>query len=174
VDVSTGGSECSLCGRPLSEHDQHFRFTLPDPVLDTSDREAAAGTWMSSDDPRSSVMMQVPGIGSFVRALLPVSLTGGFAVTFGVWLAVHPQELQRIFSVWWEPEYAQLSFDGRLANAIPPWGLLAAPATAVVRDAEETPYCAASENRELARVLTEQWPHDVVLGAIRDRQRERK
>lgn len=74
-------------------------------------------------------MMQIPGVGPFVRALLVVRLTGGYAVTYGVWAGVHPDDLQRAFRVWWAPEYENLRLDGLLANPIPPWGLLAAPVT---------------------------------------------
>ena len=31
-------------------------------------------------------MMQIPGIGPFIRALLVVRLAGGYAVTYGVWV----------------------------------------------------------------------------------------
>lgn len=34
-------------------------------------------SWLSHLSPETSVMMQVPSSGAFVRALLPVSLTGG-------------------------------------------------------------------------------------------------
>lgn len=47
-------------------------------------------------------MMQIPGVGPFVRAVLVVRLTGGYAVTDGVW--VHPGDLQRAFRLWQEPE----------------------------------------------------------------------
>ena len=114
-------------------------------------------------------MMQVPGVGAFIRALLPVALSGGFTVTFGVWLAVHPDELRRAFAIWWEPEYETLALDGRLANAVPPWGLLAAPVRAVVRDPNQTPYCDSSIDERLAAVLTNEWPHDLVLDAIGNR-----
>ena len=48
-------------------------------------------------------MMLVPNVGPFVRALPPFGLTGGYTVTFGVWVAVHPDDLQRAFAVWCEP-----------------------------------------------------------------------
>jgi len=135
-------------------------------VLDAPEQERTPGTWMSHGDARTSVMMQVPNIGAFVRALLPVRLTGGFTVTFGVWLGVHPDDLQHAFRVWWEDEYADLVLDARLANALPVWGLLMAPVRAVVRDTEQTPYCADSPNEKLAAVLTDEWPHRLVLDAI--------
>ena len=103
-----------------------MRFGLPDPVLDRSPEGLPDGTWLSHADPRTSVMMQVPGLGAFVRALLPVRLTGGHTVTYGVWVSIDPRDLQRAFPVWWQPEYARLELDGVLANALQPWGLLAA------------------------------------------------
>jgi hypothetical protein len=36
-------------------------------------------------------MMQVPALGTFVRAMLPVQLTGGHTVTYGgVWVGIDP------------------------------------------------------------------------------------
>jgi len=59
-----------------------------------------------------------------------------------------------------------LALDGRLANAIQPWGLLATPVRAVVRHPDETPYCESSPDPMLAEVLVKQWPHDLVLGPL--------
>jgi hypothetical protein len=111
-------------------------------------------------------MMQVPSVGAFVRALLPVSLTGGHTVTYGVWVAIAPQELQRVFEAWWAPHYKDLRLDGAVANSIEPWGLLAAPVSLAVRNPEHTPYCSASSDPQLRRVLSEQWPHEEVLAAL--------
>ncbi len=111
-------------------------------------------------------MMQIPGLGPFVRALLAVRLTGGYAVTYGVWVGVRPGDLQRAFRVWWEPEYEDLRLDGALANSIPPWGLLAAPVTLAVKDPEHTPYCVSSSDHVLSRVLGEEWPHKDILGTL--------
>ncbi|WP_211129038.1 hypothetical protein, partial [Sinomonas albida] len=65
-------------------------------------------------------MMQVNGVGAFVRALLPVRLSGGYSVTSGVWVAIDPSELQSVFEVWWKPEYVQLRLNGYLANEVMP------------------------------------------------------
>ena len=54
-----------------------------------------------------------------MRALLPVRLTGGYTVSFGVWLAVHPDDLQHIFAVGWEPDYARLVVHGWPVNSLP-------------------------------------------------------
>ncbi len=111
-------------------------------------------------------MMQVPNVGGFVRVLLPVHLTDGYTVTFGTWLGVHPDDLNRAFKVWWEPEYEDLQLDGRLANALPTWGLLGAPATTVVQDNDATPYVVHSSDPILSRVLAEEWSHEEVLARL--------
>jgi hypothetical protein len=157
---------CPTCGRPIDAHNRHVRFRLPDPVNELPDRERTPGAWLSHDEPEPSVMMQVPNVGAFVRCLLPVHLTGGFTVTFGVWLAVHPDELQRAFRVWWDPAYADLVLDGWLANALPGWGLLATPATARVRDVDQTPYIAATDEALLHAVLSDEWAHEEVLARL--------
>src|SRR5690349_19912586 len=147
---------CSICGRSRDAHNQHFRFRLPDPVLALAEREQTPGTWMSHADATSSVMMQVPGVGAFVRALLLVRLLGGDTVTFGLWLGVHPDELQRAFGEWWAPTYADLALDGHIANDVQPWGLLAKPVRALVKDADETPYVSYSDDPLTNKVLTEE------------------
>ncbi|HVQ88768.1 MAG TPA: hypothetical protein VMT88_11380 [Actinomycetes bacterium] len=139
---------------------------VPDPVLALPDQERTDGIWLSHRDPSSSVMMMVPELGAFVRVLLPVHLTDGYTVTFGAWLGVHPDELHRAFGVWWEPEYSDLALEGRLANALPKWGLLAVPAVAAVQNPDETPYIVGSSDPTLTRVLTDEWPHRDILDAI--------
>jgi hypothetical protein len=163
---ATAPGVCRLCGRPVSEHNRHVRFRLPDPVLDTPDQERTPGTWMSHDTVEDSVLLQVPAVGPFIRCLLPVKLTGGYTVTFGVWLGAHPDDLQRAFRVWWQPDYEAFSFDGRLANRLPSWGCLAAPAHATVQNAGHTPYVTRSADPVLARVLAAEWPHEQVLPAL--------
>lgn len=154
---------CPTCGDPLDGHDRHMRFILPDPVRDLADKERTPGTWMSGDTANGSVLMQVPRLGAFVRALLPIRLTAGYILTYGVWIAIDPRELRPIFDVWFEPEYAALRVEGLLANAIEPWGLLAAPVVATVRDISQTPYCTNSSDPILERVLHEEWPHELFL-----------
>ncbi|TDQ00192.1 DUF2199 domain-containing protein [Labedaea rhizosphaerae] len=158
-------TDCA-CGRPLDEHDRQIRFGLPDPVLDLPEREATAGVWLSHSTPGESVMMQVPGLGAFVRALLPVRLTGGYAVTYGVWIGVSPDDLQRAFRVWWAPEYVDLRLTGVLANRIAPWEVFGAAVELGVRDAEQTPWCEASPDAALASVLTQEWEHGPVLATL--------
>jgi hypothetical protein len=157
---------CGMCGRPLDAHDRNVRFRLPEPVLISPAQEKAPGAWLSGNSAETSVMMQIPSVGAFVRALLPVSLTGGYTVTYGVWVGISPAELQRVFAVWWEPEYKDLRLGGKLANSIQPWGLLGAPVSLAVRDPDHTPYCSGSPDTQLSRVLSEQWPHEHILDSL--------
>ena len=79
---------------------------------------------------------------------------------------VSPEDLQRAFAVWWEPSYRDLVLEGRLANALPVWGLLGAHPVATVVDPEATPHVTSSADAELAAVLGGSWPHDLVLPAL--------
>src|SRR5260370_16840184 len=90
--------------------------------------------------PRGISDDEIPSVGPFVRALLVVRLMGGYAVTYGVWVGVHPGDLQRAFRVWWEPEYENLRLEGALANSVPPWGLLAAPVPPPVTHPQPPPH----------------------------------
>jgi hypothetical protein len=93
---------------------------LPDSVLALPEREKTAGAWRDHVNARDADMMQAPSVGAFVQGLLPVQLTEGQQVTYGVWLAIHPAQLPELFDVWHKPEYADLQVDGWLANAIQP------------------------------------------------------
>ncbi len=157
---------CAICGRNQDSHNRHVRFRLPDPVLAAAEREKTPGTWMDDDDANKAVMMQVPGIGPFVRVVLPVILIGGHTITFGLWLGVHPDDFQRTVREWWAPTYPQLILQGRIGNDIQPWGLLARVATASVRSADQTPYLTASEDDVVRRVITDEWPHEPVIDAL--------
>lgn len=153
-------ARCPTCGRALDSHDRHLRFGLPEPVRSIPEEDRQDRTWQVED------MMQVQGCGAFIRALLPVKLTGDHSVTFGVWLAVHPEDLQRAFRVWWEPEYQAFAVDAWLANDLPVWGLLAAPVRAEVRRESEVPYVVSSQDPDMARVLAGEWDHELVLSAL--------
>jgi hypothetical protein len=155
-----------MCGRPVDEHDRHVRFRLPDPILERASQDRDPRVWKTADDPLEAVMLSSPDIGAFIRAVLPVLLTGGYTVTFGVWVGVHPDDLRRAYDIWWSPDYPEFVVDGLLANAIPPFGLLGSPVHLAVRDEGETPYCVSSHDPSLQRVLDGRWDHDLVLGAL--------
>ena len=159
---------CALCGHALSDHDKNIRFEWPDPVRFSELKENTPGTWLSHADAYTSVMMQVPGISPFVRALLPVHLTGGHSVTFGVWVAISPDDLQRTYRTWWDEDYQNLALDGVLANDVPPWKLVGLPVKLRVLNVDHTPYCVSSSDELVESVLSEVWPHDDILAAWPD------
>jgi hypothetical protein len=150
----------------MSLHDQHIRFSVPDPVLAVPDWEQRPGTWLAGPDPRESDLLQVPDIGAFVRALVPIRLAHEHTLTYGVWLAVGLPEFHSLITAWWAPKYGDLRFSGSLANAIAPWGLLGAPVQAEVRDAQEAPYCSQSSNPQMDAILHDEWPHDLLLSGL--------
>lgn len=160
-----GVDGCEVCGKPIELHDRHVRFGQPDPVLQAGEI-ASADLWMTGRDPASSVMMQVNGIGAFVRALLPVQLTGGHTITYGVWVGINPNELRHVFDTWWSPQYQELVLDGLLANTVEPWGLFGAPVHLRVLDPQHTPYCVESDNQQLRAVIEDQWDHQLVLSTV--------
>ncbi|MGN6634465.1 MAG: DUF2199 domain-containing protein [Oryzihumus sp.] len=155
-----------MCGHETNDHDRHVRFRLPEPVLRAPDRDSTAGTWTTNPDPAAAVMIVVPNVGAFLRALLPVHLAEGHTLTYGIWVGVHPEDLKRAFTVWWEPEYKDLQLAGHIANIVEPWGLLGQPVNLSVRDPDQTPYCTSSASVELHEVLTREWEHGPVLAAL--------
>lgn len=157
---------CKRCGRSVDEHDRDVRYRLPEPVLLLPEQDLTDGVWKSDDDPDAAVMMLVPDLGGFIRALVPVRLTGGYEVTFGVWVGVHPDDLGRAYDAWWTSGYSELRLEGRLANRLASWDVYAAPVQLAVLDTEAIPYCVSSTDPDLASVLGAEWDHEKVLAAL--------
>jgi len=98
--------------RRLAEYSHDMSgFKVPDPVLAASEDQRGKAS-QSDPDANRAVMMQVPEVGPLLRALLPVHLSGGYTLTFGLWLLVRPDDLQRAFRVWWSPEYVLFKVGG--------------------------------------------------------------
>jgi hypothetical protein len=153
---------CPSCGRPLDDHNRHIRFGVPEPVLSIPEGDRAALTW------GNDVLMQVEGIGGFVRILVPVKLTGGYTVTYGAWLSVESDDLRRAWEVWMDPAYADLRLGGVLANMLPGWEseTYVKPLETAVLNVEHAPYAIDSSDDFMRRVLQDEWPHEDVLAAI--------
>ena len=153
---------CPSCGRPLDEHDRHIRFGVPEPVLTIPEEERPARTW------GNDVLMQVDGLGSFVRILVPVKLTGGYQITYGAWLSVAPIDLRRAWELWNHPNYSDLRLAGFLANMLPGWEseTYMKPLEAAVLNIEHTPYAVDSSDDFMRRVIKEEWPHEQLLAAV--------
>lgn len=159
------GEPCALCGRSATAHGQDPRFVLPDRVAELPDREYTPGIAMTGETAEDSVLLKT-GSEGFIRATLPVRLVGGLTVQYGLWVEISPLALERAFEVWTEPGYGDLRLAGRLANAIPPWGLLDAAVQVAVGDPAELPVCVGSTDPELRKVLAGEFDHDFVLGAV--------
>ena len=154
---------CPTCGRPLNEHDRHIRFGVPEPVLSIPKEDRSGLTW------GNDVLMQVKGVGGFVRILVPVRLTGGYTVTFGAWLSVDSPDLRRAWEVWHDnASYKELRLQGVLANMLPGWEdeTYIKPVETAVLDVEHTPYAVDSTDEFMRRVIKDEWPHELVLAAI--------
>lgn len=119
--------------------------------------------WTTDPDPSAAVMMVVPELGGFVRALLPIKMTEGHALTYGVWIGVDSKSLKRAFKLWWSPKYSTLRITGALANPIQPWGLLGSPVDLAVLNPDATPYCTSSTDPACQLALTNVWEHDVPM-----------
>ena len=137
-------------------------------MLQIPEAEREERTW------GNDLLMQVQGVGAFVRILVPVHLTGGYTVTFGAWLGVHPDDLRNAYEVWHTDSYVDLALEGRLANMLPPWEseTFARPIRTSVRNHDEVPYATGSSDEFLRKVLTDEWPHELVLNAIAPYERQ--
>lgn len=155
-----------MCGRSRQAHNQHVRFRLPDPVVAAPQQDRTPGTWMSHGDATSSVMLQVPGIGPFVRVLLPVTLTGGDTLTFGVWLGLEPADMQRAFEEWW----ARLGQDPvrkSVATACQVWRLVGVPHDGRCGFRKQPPRLHVVPDASFEHELRVRgWDHDEVLDAL--------
>lgn len=158
---------CPDCGRPLQEHDRDIRFRWPDTLLESG---------MAPDDKRVHVIgpnieqaafLVVDDLGWFFRALVAIRLAHGYSVNFGVWVSVPSErELRHVHAVWDAPGYADLVVEARLANRIPPWDELGRSAHVVVADPEALPWVTRSSDPGLSEILSREWDHELVLGAL--------
>lgn len=161
--AQAGEQVCPNCGRSLDEHNRHIRFKLPEPVLEIPKEEREERTW------GNDVLMAVKDLGSFVRILIPVKLSGGYTVTYSAWLSVHPSDLRKAWEVWTEDDlYVQLRLNGFLANMLPAWEdeTYIKPLETAVLNPEHTPYAVDSTDEFMRRVLHDEWSHELVLAAI--------
>ncbi len=160
--VKSGGkasaTPCACCGvapdpsgRPLS-----ITFEQPDVIFDIEPE--LLDTW--GGDP----FLAIKDVGFFVRVLLPVKLTDGFAVNFGTWLETDPESFRQAWRTWNFPEYADLEIEGYVANRIEPWGTLPHELVkATVREMEDVPFLTSCDDETVTRILTETWPHAEVF-----------
>ena len=158
----SGGRTCPTCGRPLAEHAKHFRSRWPDSLAQIPESDWLDRKWGNDD------LLQVDGVGSFVRALVVVNLDQGETVTYRIWLEVMQEDLLHAWDVWETPAYAKLKLNGILANRLIGWpeATLNKFVEAVVLKRSEVPYVVNSTDTELCAIVHNEWPYHEVLRAI--------
>ncbi|MEV8587544.1 DUF2199 domain-containing protein [Streptomyces sp. NPDC051180] len=152
-------ASCSCCGDALADERRiDIRFGLPDAALGTPEEaRRTAG---------ADALLKVDGVGSFVRCLLPLKLSGDTELVLGTWLEVDEETLRRTASVWHdEAAYPGLVVRGRLANAVEPWGgeVLGLEMTARIADPGELPYLVEGHEPTAVGLLGDVWGRDHVL-----------
>ncbi|MHA6761845.1 DUF2199 domain-containing protein [Streptacidiphilus sp. PAMC 29251] len=150
---------CACCGAPTPDDKRiDVRFGLPDAVLGSGESSRRHPHGLQA-------LLATDNLGSFIRCLLPIGLTGDIELVIGTWLRISDADLALARDVWEEPAYGDLVLHGSLANSIRPWGdeLLGAPVTIAVRERHEIPYATASEHPVVSRILTSTWDRDYVL-----------
>ena len=149
---------CARCGIAPDPRGRPFPITFELPDVYSEIPEELLAAW--GEDP----FLAIKTIGFFVRVILPVKLTDGYSVDFGTWLEVHSEDFRTTWQTWNMPEYADLSIEGYVANAIEPWKKL--PHTlvrATVRDIDQVPYLTSCNDERMSKILGDTWPHDEVL-----------
>ena len=167
IGGKAASTPCSCCGiapdprgRPLT-----VTFSLPDVYYDV--HPVLLDTW--GEDP----FLAIKDVGFFLRVILPVKLTDGFAVNFGTWAQVDPEPFRDAWQTWNAPEYKDLDFKFGLGNKIEPWETsLRTHMRAVVKDIDQVPFVVDSPTELGTRILTEVWPHAEVLAPYADLLKE--
>jgi hypothetical protein len=129
-----------------------MRYQLPDELF-ALDESARVDVWQSPQDRADLATFRDRG---FVRVLIPVHLDDDSSVTFGGWLEVSHEDMVRVFRTWWSDAYRELRVEGRLANALPPWGaaVLGRAGAAEVLIDSQIPYVVSSTDPLFVDVLT--------------------
>lgn len=90
----------AFCGQPLDGHDLNFRLRFPDVVAEALD--AGFDVEELGGDPEHDTVIGIEDTW-FLRVLLGVRPTDGGRVTFGTWLEVTPDALDRVAEAWSTP-----------------------------------------------------------------------
>jgi hypothetical protein len=152
------GIPCACCGLTPDPGGKPFSVTFEQPDALFQVEPELLDTW--GGDP----FLAIKDVGFFIRVLLPIRLTDGFAVDFGTWLEVDAPDFRQAWRTWNFPEYSDLSISGYLDNEIAPLGALPhVLVTVAVRDPAAVPYVASSDDPAITRLLTETLPHAEVL-----------
>ncbi|MFD9124765.1 DUF2199 domain-containing protein [Kitasatospora sp. NPDC059571] len=169
-EATDSAPACSCCTGGPDPADPRFNLSLPDPVADLLERGQQDAIRFASD-----LMVATSTIGAFTRALLPVRLTDGRTVTFGVWVSIDRDTYARVSELGrdgTDEEYRTMRFDGLLASSPEPWGrriLRAEVSAGIPADSpydRPVPYLTATTHRTVTRIMNEAWaPAEVLTGS---------
>jgi hypothetical protein len=161
------GEPCACCGIAPDPRGLPFSvtFDVPDVYLDV--HPELLQSW--GDDP----FLAIKDVGFYLRVLMPVKLTDGFAVDFGTWVKIEPEAFREAWNRWNFPEYKDFTCNGFLANRMEPWKpTLRTRVTVRVLDFDNVPYVVESSDTLGARIISETWPHAEVLTPYADLLKE--
>ncbi|MFD0124002.1 DUF6348 family protein [Streptomyces virginiae] len=161
----TDGCGCD-CGGTLDPERPGFAHPLPHLIGALSPAEQAERVTVDT-----GAVMVAEGVGNFLKVRLPIRLDDGRTVVHLAWVRLAAEVIEDYTRRVHAGTLEGLRFEGRLGNAIEPWGeeLLQAPvllggqreeAGGSIRPSEVID----SEHPLLARILRESWPAAFVLG----------
>jgi hypothetical protein len=145
------GCTCATCGVALPDLPLDFAYSLPDCVFALLPEERS---------PRCNADFAELGERKFVRGLLPVPVQGSEEFRYGVWLEVDADTFQRVLRSWNDPDtFRTLTFSGRLANAVEPFGAttLGVEVEVATRGENARPFVVRSRADWLERLITGGW-----------------
>jgi hypothetical protein len=152
------GLPCACCGIAPGVGGKPLSVTFEQPDVVNEIHPELLDTW--GGDP----FLAIKNVGFFVRVVLPIKLSDGFAVDFGTWLEVPSEDFRTAWQTWNMPEYKDLVLEGYLANVIAPWPEFPhALVKATVRDLDEVPIVTSSGSGDLMAVMMVEWPHARIL-----------
>ena len=149
---------CACCGIARNPQGRPLSITFEEPDVIREIEPELLSTWGGVP------FLAVKDVGFFLRVILPVKLSDGFAVDFGTWLEIYNEDFRTAWQTWNFPEYKDLVIEGYVANEIGPFAKFPhALVKATVRDLEQVPYLTSSDNETFASLLNDTWPHHDVL-----------
>ncbi|MEV7170437.1 DUF6348 family protein [Streptomyces sp. NPDC093224] len=154
------------CGGALDPEHPGFAHPLPHLIGELSPAEQAERVTVDT-----GAVMVARGVGNFLKVRLPIRLDDGRTVVHLAWVGLAAEVIEDYTRRVHDGTLEGHRFEGRLGNAIEPWGeeLLQAPvllggqretADGSIRPSEVLD----SEHPLLARILHEAWPATFVLG----------
>ncbi|MDT7783573.1 MAG: hypothetical protein QOF58_1992, partial [Pseudonocardiales bacterium] len=149
------------CGEVLDPNNLAWDNWLPDDLADLSDEERSERIVFES-----RVFIVANGYGTAARVILPITLDTGHTVTLGVWMSPDDPETMGETAREGGDPWIGYAFTGKLLNAVHPWPETShTKITAQGFADRELARVVDAEDPVLKRVLTEKWPHRVVVDA---------